>query len=187
MAGAIVYFAALPLQRASARRLLPLLMLLAVCPDLDYLGIWIFEVTFYPRFTHSLMFTLGAATSAWLAVWLSRRAAATPILWAALTIAAVSHPALDLMVGAHSVPLLWPHEPADVSMPFGILPSAGKLDAGNFYLWRNLAIEFGIFLPLLAIAAGVAHQLKRCILALMVLCALPIFASSLAWAASLSR
>jgi len=34
-------------------------------------------------------------------------------------------------------------------LPFGILPSSGRINIHNFYFWRNMFIEIAIFLPIL--------------------------------------
>ena len=37
-----------------------------------------------------------------------------------------------------------------LASPVGLLPSAGHLDPTNFHFWRNLLIERGMVLPILA-------------------------------------
>jgi inner membrane protein len=63
--------------------------------------------------------------------------------------AGLSHPLMDLLVGVTPLPLFFPLSENLFKLPFGILPSAGKIDLTNYYLYRNLGIELGILLPLL--------------------------------------
>jgi hypothetical protein len=120
------------------------LLLLASFPDIEYLALWFFGINFPVRFTHSLLFSalLPAATLLW------PRRCRPHGLWAVQAFAAGwSHPFLDLLTGVSSPPLLWPFSDLGFRLPFGILPSAGRLAFNNFYLYRNLGIELGILAP----------------------------------------
>ncbi|WNH53636.1 metal-dependent hydrolase [Stenotrophomonas oahuensis] len=126
-------------------------VVLAVCPDVDYFAVWLFGYAANPRITHSLLFSMVATLLVWRAL---KRTTPLRFPLPALLAASVSHPVLDLLVGAHPVPLLWPFC-MTVSAPIGLLPSAGALSPGNYYLWRNLIIELGVLVPVLAlIVAG---------------------------------
>ena len=48
----------------------------------------------------------------------------------------------------HPSALFWPLSREVYTSPVGVLPSAGALDLKNFYLYRNLIIEIGIFVPI---------------------------------------
>lgn len=156
-------------------------MFLAACPDLDYLAVWLLGYGAQPRVTHSLLLSVVTAV-------VVHRVAKTvrcemPLRW--LLLASLSHPLLDLLVGAHPMPLFWPVQ-AGVSV-HGVLPSAGAPRLGNLYLWRNLLIELGVLLPvyaaLIAMARGCAGRRWR----LWALCSAPIWAAFVAWSVSLSR
>lgn len=147
-AGAAVYLSQANLKSPTVQWALPLLVLLAVFPDFDYLAYWLVGFDSSPRFTHSLVFCLAATGLVWLVMARLTVGRPAPISFAALAVASCSHPALDLLVGAHSLPILWPLPVAELSMPFGLLPSAGYLSFRNYYLWRNLFIECGVLLPL---------------------------------------
>lgn len=153
----------------------------AVCPDLDYLGVWLLGYGASPRITHSLLFALMAA------VVVKRMAKAGGVALALpwLLAASVSHPLLDLLVGAHPVPLFWPRQ-AGVSLP-GVLPSAGAPRFGNVYLWRNLLIELGVLLPVFAalvlMARGAALR-RWCTWAL---CVAPVWTAFVVWSIRLPR
>lgn len=184
--GAAIAFARGHSNRKKARRELPLLVLLAIAPDFDYLALWLLGVDAQPRATHSLCFCLGAATVAWA---LGRAVAPQdrPSGFVPLALAACSHLLLDLLVGVHSLPLLWPFSAIDVVSPIGVLPSAAHVSLTNRYLWRNLAIELGILVPMLLIVVwrrgGTPAQalLRRGTLLV------PIWLKCLLWSISLQR
>ena len=64
-----------------------------------------------------------------------------------LFLASLSHIFLDLLVGVTPLPLLWPMSIYEFKLPFGVLPSAGKISLTNDYFYSNLDIEMGILLP----------------------------------------
>lgn len=167
--------------RPPSRWALAAFVLLAVCPDLDYLGVWLLGYAASPRITHSLLFAVVAA----LGIQRLARAAgaALPLPW--LLVASVSHPLLDLLVGAHPVPLFWPVQ-AGVSVP-GLLPSAGALRLGNVYLWRNLLIELGVLLPVYAVLVAMLRGTARRRWRTWALCITPLWLGVVAWSISLSR
>lgn len=153
--GMAAYLSCYRLRRSGSRWMALPFVALAVGPDTDYLGVWLFDYSADPRITHSLLFALVAALSAGWAV-AKFTAERPPFL--ALLAASASHPALDLLVGAHPVPLLWPWGPP-VSVSVGVLPSAGALPLGNYYLWRNLAIELGLLLPVLSLIVALCRRI----------------------------
>lgn len=158
-------------------------VLLAVCPDLDYVAVWLAGYGATPRFTHSILFGLGTALSA---QWFVRGSTATrlPLLW--LFLASASHPVLDLLVGAHPAPLLWPFG-AEVAATVGVLPSAGALALDNYFLWRNLLIEMGVLLPVFALCAAVCRRTSIKRIAVWTACIAPAWAGFLFWSLRLAR
>lgn len=182
-AGITVYLSSRGHGRAPSKPALGLSVFLATCPDLDYLAVWLFGYSANPRFTHSLLFALAITTL--VRVGLDRyKEFHLPAT--ALAAASLSHPLLDLLVGAHPVPLLWPL-PIEVTIPFGVLPSAGSLDPTNRYLWRNLLIELGVLLPVFAVWIVVARgNACRKTLVSGILIA-PIWLLFVAWSVGLSR
>lgn len=156
---------------------------LAVCPDVDYFAVWMFKYAATPRVTHSLIFSMVAALLVWGTVkWTVSLHLPRPALLAA----SISHPVLDLLVGAHPVPLLWPLG-VTVSVPIGLLPSAGALALGNYYLWRNLIIELGVLLPVLALIVGLCRQVPACQIRAWTLRLILPWAALAAWSVSLAR
>lgn len=156
---------------------------LAVCPDVDYFAVWVFEYAATPRITHSLLFSIVATLLVWGAF---RWTVSLQLPRLALLAASISHPVLDLLVGAHPVPLLWPLGVA-VSVPIGLLPSAGALALGNYYLWRNLIIELGVLLPVLALIVGLCRQVPTCQIRAWTLRLIVPWGAFAAWSISLAR
>ncbi|MDR7299675.1 membrane-bound metal-dependent hydrolase YbcI (DUF457 family) [Pelomonas aquatica] len=169
-------------------RSLPLLAAcvgLAVLPDLDYLLWWWLRIQVEPRITHSLGFAAASAGLAWLLLcgWCSAGWASLALI---LFTAAASHELLDFLVGVHPAPWLWPLSGALFVLPQGLLPSAGRLDWGNVYLWRNLLIEAGVLGPvMLAICASRRPGLRLPKLTWIGLAAVAL--AALAWSVSLPR
>ncbi|HEX8611201.1 MAG TPA: metal-dependent hydrolase [Telluria sp.] len=177
--GAAVFFAHAPGAPPRPRLALALLVALALLPDLDYLPYWLFGIHSEPRWTHSLIVALAASALAWAASRHAREGAALP--FAALALAACSHPVLDLLVGVHPVPLFWPLPLAQVESPLGLLPSAGRLSLTNRFMWRNLLIECAVLLPLYALGVALARQVGWRRIALAAALAGPAWALALAW------
>jgi len=140
----------------------------ALLPDIDYALLWLRGEGFAVRWTHSVSFVvLAAGTMLW------RRE-----LFLIALLSGLSHLAMDTLVGVHRNPLLWPLMDRGFASPIGLLPSAGRLDPTNFYFWRNLLIEKGILLPLLA--AMRAHGGLR-------IAALLVAGAFMVWSLSLAR
>jgi hypothetical protein len=68
-----------------------------------------------------------------------------------LILAGLSHLVLDLAVGVTALPLLYPFSHETFKLPFGILPSAGKIQINNYLAYRNLFIEIGVIIPIFLI------------------------------------
>lgn len=170
-------------QRGSSRWAAVPFIALAVGPDLDYFAVWFFDYAADPRFSHSLLMAVGAAL--FVKLTLSRSVTANlKLRW--LLAAGISHPLLDLLVGAHPVPLFWPLD-GGVSIPAGVLPSAGSLAFDNFYLWRNLLIEMGVLGPAFMLLVAVSARRRFPELAGWTLLMLAIWASFLIWSIRLGR
>jgi len=162
-----------------ARCLLPLFALLAVLPDFDYFAWWFFKVGLVARFTHSLVFCLTASALAWMLLrpWHGGR----PRTLVALSLASCSHLVLDLLVGVHPVPVFWPFPVPEVESPIGLLPSAGRLDPANFYLWRNLLIECCVLFPAFALLVAAARTVPLRVVLRKGAILLPIWVAFLIW------
>jgi membrane-bound metal-dependent hydrolase YbcI (DUF457 family) len=124
------------------------LTFLAMSPDIDY-ALPILRPGGL-RLTHSFGFTLFLAFMTAVVLWLTRPGQFKTAGWQPFA-ATLSHIFCDLLVGVHPLPLFWPFSAAEWVLPFGLLPSAGQINLQNFYFYRNLMIEMGIFLPLVAL------------------------------------
>lgn len=145
--GAAMYFAS---SRSPKQEWLWLgwLTTLAVLPDAEYAYLWLFGKKFIAiRFTHSFAFC-AFWTVVTLVALLALRRADWPRKTMQAAAAAFSHLILDLLVGVSPKAIFWPFMARGVKLPFGILPSAGRLDPLNLALYRNLLIELNILLPL---------------------------------------
>lgn len=170
-----------------ALRALPAFAFLAICPDLDYLAIWLFDAVAETRFTHSFLVALATAFGVRSCMACLRRGRSAQAPFVGLLAASFSHPMLDLLVGAHPVPLLWPLPDHDIALPFGVLPSAGRLALGNYYLWRNLLIELAVLLPVLTVLVASARRTPSRLIAKWLLPIAPVWLVFVAWSASLPR
>lgn len=164
-----------------------LLILLAVLPDFDYFAIWFFHIDVHPRITHTLMFCLSAAAIAWLVATPYRHQSINVPEFLSLSLAACSHLLLDLLVGVHGLPLLWPFSPTEITIPIGLLPSAGRLSVTNYYLWRNLLIEVGVLFPILTIIVSVCRGRTLRTLLAKSWPLLLLWSGALYWSVSLGR
>ena len=165
---------------------LPVFAFVAICPDFDYFAIWLFNYSANLRISHSILFTVIVSLLVWSGTRHPAVRTSANVPFVALFLAALSHPVLDLLVGVHSVPLLWPLPSQDVPVP-GILPSAGRLALGNYYLWRNLLIESAILLPALALLVALARKVPIRTIARWALFVVPIWLVFLVWSLGLRR
>jgi len=176
--GLALYLSRAPRRVQAARAGLAACVLLAMAPDVDYVAYWVFHVNSEPRWTHSLLFALVAS---WL-VWRALVRAGTParaLGWPVLAAAACSHLLLDWFVGVHPVPVLWPGP--QWTAPVGLLPSAGRLDLGNVYFWRNLLIECGVLWPVLALIVALGRRVPARRIAWPFALLLPCWIVFVAW------
>ena len=127
------------------------LIIIASIPDLDYVvKSWNSYQNQGLRISHSIAFSLIAPCLTTLAFLLLK----SRQVWRRsfqVILAGLSHLALDLLVGVTPLPLLFPLVKVPFKLPFGILPSAGRIDPDNYYFYRNLCLEMGVLLPLLII------------------------------------
>ena len=129
------------------------LIVIASLPDLDYVvKVWHSNNNAGLRITHSLAF-VAIAPIITIVVLFFAKVRGEQLLWRSLQLilAALSHLLLDLLVGVTALPLLFPAIDIPYKLPFGILPSAGKIDLNNYYFYRNLKLEMGVLLPLLSL------------------------------------
>jgi inner membrane protein len=135
------------------------LMIIAIFPDIDYF-IAALNSQHHSglRITHSLIVALCLPFLTVVFLWWrdqsKRRATKNPEIFRVMVLqvllAGVSHLILDMLVGVTPFPPLWPFWEKTIRLPFGILPSAGRLwPLSAYYVYHNLAIELGVMVPLL--------------------------------------
>ena len=184
---AAIYFRGSGRDDSARRWLLPLLTVLAVAPDFDYFALWLFGIDPQPRITHTLAFYLIVAALPWIAAIRLRNGDLPASTFAVLVSASSSHLVLDLLVGVHPLPVFWPFVDSEISSPVGLLPSAAHVSLGNYYLWRNLFIECGILLPVLAATVALRRAVPvRAVLPKAAIVA-PFWLACLIWSIGLQR
>ena len=166
------------------------LVVLASAPDIDYLVPALASPAHQgSRITHSIalsmalpLFSVGVL---YFVKGLKNRQ--RRLLSVCAVLAGLSHLVLDFLVGVTPLPLLWPLDSAVFASPVGILPSAGRIQLSNYYLYRNVLIEVGVLAPLCYVArglylgeSGIRHRARMLILLLVAGC-------FVAWSVSLSR
>lgn len=124
------------------------LALAAVLPDIDYPLLWIFGIHAMIRYTHSIAFAAMVGLTTLLAIRIAG-VAGLRIKAFQVFMAAFSHLVLDSLVGVHPNPWFWPLSANTFRLPFGVLPSAGKLDFSNGHLYFNAFLEFCILSPMI--------------------------------------
>jgi inner membrane protein len=123
-----------------------------------------------------------------LALWRSGQRGKDFQLYAGQSIlAGLSHLLLDLLTGVLPLALLYPYLKV-FRLPFGLLPSAGKIQLTNYLFYRNILIELGIFVPLLISSVFTIRDLtlfgKH---RFIIIGGLLVSACFVIWASSLSR
>ena len=171
------------------------LIVVSCLPDIDYgfkaLRLHIDGETV--RITHSfigaLLFPIFTVIAFWTLNKLTNKLAACSLLQMTiqLVVAGLSHLALDLATGVSSLPLLYPFSNKLFKLPFGLLPSAGRLRLDNYFLYRNLFIELGVLIPLtISLILLLKHRLSLPKLILLALSSC-IAIGFMTWAFNLAR
>lgn len=186
--GAAIYLSQGRLDSPQARWALPLFVFLAVFPDFDYMGRWFLNIDMQPRITHTLVFCIAIGILAWQSTTKLRVGVRHSPTFAAFVLAPCSHLALDVLVGVHSLPVLWPFMAYEISSPIGVFPSTiHVLSLTNRYLWRNLLIESAVLLPLLTAMVAISRATPiRSMLPKMLFMG-PPWIACLAWSLGLQR
>ena len=172
------------------RQAMPLVLiagLLGLSPDIDYLLLWLIDWRPDPRITHSLVFVSILSLLAWAAVKMVSADKADFRLLLIFFAASISHLVLDALVGGTNNPIAWPFISEGFSSPVGVLPSAGKPNLFNLYFWRNLLIEIGIIVPVLAFGYSMVQTNRSAFFTCKVLTGLGVFLISLYGSLGLSR
>jgi inner membrane protein len=166
------------------------LVIIASAPDIDYLipDLILQHAGDRIRTTHSFIGVSLVPVCTILALWLSGDRGKDFRLHAGQSIlAGLSHLLLDMLTGVLPLALLYPYLQV-FRLPFGLLPSAGKIQLTNYLFYRNILIELGIFVPLLissifTIRDSTLFGKHRFI----IISGLLVAACFIIWASSLSR
>ena len=166
------------------------LIVLASAPDIDYLVPALAAPAHQgSRITHSiaLSLTLPLFSVGVLYFLKGLENRQRRLLSVCAVLAGLSHLVLDFLVGVTPLPLLWPLDSTAFASPVGILPSAGRIQLSNYYLYRNVLIEIGVLAPLCYVASrlylGEISTRDRA----RVLILLLVAGCFVAWSVSLSR
>lgn len=165
------------------------LVVVAIAPDVDYVLAALRVGEEQARITHSIVGALFLPVlTIPVGLLLGWRGTLLATRSFQVIASGLSHIVLDLLVGVHPMPLLFPFSLALYKLPIGILPSAPLMRLDNLLLYRNLLIEVGVLAPLFAVVYLVRHRkgampLRRIALSLLVLCS-GIF---MAWSLTLAR
>ena len=165
------------------------LVVLASAPDIDYLVPALASTAHQgSRITHSIALSMVLPLfSVGVLYFVNGLKSQRRLLSVCAVLAGLSHLVLDFLVGVTPLPLLWPLDSAAFASPVGILPSAGRIQLSNYYLYRNVLIELGIVAPVYYVARWLylgeisARDRARVLILLLVA------GCFVAWSVSLSR
>jgi inner membrane protein len=165
------------------------LVALASAPDIDYLVPALASPAHQGRrITHSIALSMALPLfSVGVLYFVKGLKRQRGLLSVCALLAGLSHLVLDFLVGVTPLPLLWPLDSAAFASPVGILPSAGRIQLSNYYLYRNVLIEVGVLAPLCYVARGLylgemsTRDRARALILLLVA------GGFVAWSVSLSR
>jgi inner membrane protein len=164
------------------------LIICALFPDLDYIFVALQSINHNGiRITHSIVIALVLPFISICFLMLKVGRKDIKVKSVQLILAGLSHLMLDLMVGVTPIAILWPLSNKIIKMPFGVLPSAGKISIWNYYFYRNLIIEIGILMPICFMLFYIFNGYKPKIGKLKIITLLIVFISSLIWSMSLAR
>jgi inner membrane protein len=166
------------------------LLTIASIPDIDYLipSLILQHDRYRIRTTHSLIGVLILPIITILIMWLSgQRGKPFKLRSLQAILAGLSHLLLDLSTGVFPLPLLYPNLEV-FRLPFGILPSAGKIQLTNYLFYRNLSIELGVLIPLsMSLLLAIRDPMLFGKHKFLIAAGLLVSAYFMIWASTLSR
>ncbi|MBL1174787.1 metal-dependent hydrolase [Pantanalinema sp. GBBB05] len=198
LAGLTTYAATQPFQSEHSQQSHPLdwkwllwLLVIASIPDIDYLipGLRLQPANQILRITHSLLGVLLLPGCTMLGLWLlGKRGSSYKLQSLQVVLVGLSHLLLDLLTGVFPLPLLYPFSLQVFKLPFGLLPSAGRIQLSNYFLYRNLLIELGVLMPLsISLVLSVRNSARSPKGRLLVVAGLVVSVCFMVWAFSLDR
>jgi inner membrane protein len=165
------------------------LVVLACAPDIDYLVPALAAPAHQgKRITHSIALSMALPLlSVGVLYFVKGLKSQRRLLSICAALAGLSHLVLDFLVGVTPLPLLWPLDSAAFASPVGILPSAGRIQLSNYFLYRNVLIEVGVLAPIFYVARGLYLGEISTRDRARVLILLLVAGCFVAWSVSLSR
>jgi inner membrane protein len=137
------------------------LVAIASILDIDYVipALRVQQGDYILRITHSIVgASIAPICTIFGLLYFGKRGKNLKIKSLQVILAGFSHLLLDLLTGVFSLPLLYPFSTETFRLPFGLLPSAGRIQLGNYLLYRNLFIEIGVIVPFVfSLATIVRH------------------------------
>jgi inner membrane protein len=174
-----------------ARLWLMWLVAIASIPDLDYLipALKLQHAGQTLRITHSFLGVLLIPIGTILLLRLAgSRGRYFALKSYQLVVVGLTHLCFDLLTGVFPEPLFYPFSDLTFRLPFGLLPSAGKIQLTNYLFYRNLLIEMGVLMPLaLCLFLSVGNSVKSSERRVIIAIGISVSSCFMLWAASLSR
>lgn len=167
------------------------LIAIASIPDIDYLipALRVQNSSQVLRITHSFIGILILPSFTILGLWMSGdRGKSLQIRSLQVVLVGLSHLLLDLLTGVFPLPLIIPFSNQTFRLPFGLLPSAGRIQLNNYYLYHNLFIEMGVLIPLsLSLFLLMGNSTKSFIRIGIITTGFAVSISFMVWASTLGR
>jgi inner membrane protein len=174
-----------------ARLWLLWLVTIASIPDLDYLipALKLQHAGQTLRITHSFLGVLLIPIGTILLLRLTgSRGKSFALKSYQLVGVGLTHLCFDLLTGVFPEPLFYPFSDLTFRLPFGLLPSAGKIQLTNYLFYRNLLIEMGVLMPLaMCLVLSVGNSVKSIERRAMIAIGILVSSCFMLWAASLGR
>ncbi len=167
------------------------LLVVASIPDIDYLirALRIQQDNQTIRITHSFLGAILMPGCTILGLWLlGKRGKSFKFQSLQVILVGLSHLLLDMLTGVSALPLFYPFSLQAFRLPFGILPSAGRIRLTNYFFYRNIFIELGVLIPLsISLLLSIRDSTKSGSRLLVIATGLVISVGFTIWAFSLSR
>lgn len=167
------------------------LLIIASIPDIDYIirALRIQEANQTLRISHSLLGGILMPGLTILGLWLlGEKGKSFKFKSLQVVLIGMSHLLLDLLTGVSALPLLYPFSMQAFKLPFGLLPSAGRIQLNNYFFYRNIFIELGILIPFsISLLLSVRDSPKSGNRLLVIAAGFMVSVCFTIWAFSLSR
>lgn len=166
------------------------LLVIASIPDIDYLirVLRIREADQTLRISHSLLGGILMPACTILGLWLFGKQEKIKFKSLQVVLIGMSHLLLDILTGVSALPLLYPFSLQAFKLPFGLLPSAGRIQLNNYFFYRNIFIELGILVPLsISLLLSIRDSAKSTNRLLVIAAGFVVSVCFTIWAFSLSR